>query len=77
MVAVADNRDSIIDVKCFNCSTSYVVIVNRYDMIKWLSGELPIQEALSYLSKNERELLLTNTCGKCFDEMFLCLDNEF
>lgn len=75
MVAIADNRDTFADVPCFNCSMVYVLHYNRQDMIDWLSGSLLIQDAMPYLTSGERELLLSNTCDSCFDNMFSALDN--
>jgi len=37
--------------------------------VKYKAGEL-IQNALPELSEDYRELLITNTCGECFDKMF-------
>jgi len=40
------------------------------DFIRWEEeGEL-IQNALPYLSADERELLISGICGGCFDKMF-------
>ena len=75
MVAIAYNRDTFADVPCFNCGVEYVLHYNRQDMIDWLSGSLLIQDAMPYLTSGERELLLSNTCDSCFDNMF-GLDNS-
>jgi hypothetical protein len=37
---------------------------------RWLSGEL-IQRALPDLTINERELLISGLCSKCWDQLFL------
>ena len=39
------------------------------DVTDWQNGKL-IQDAMPYLSADERELIISGTCGKCFDEMF-------
>ena len=43
--------------------------VNEDDYTSWENGEL-IQNAMPYLSADERELLISGTCGTCFDNMF-------
>jgi hypothetical protein len=72
---VAAVRDLPVDIECHICNRWYNILVNRYDLFDWTSGSLPIQNALSYLSANEREMLLSQTCGDCFDKMFPPLDN--
>jgi hypothetical protein len=58
---------------CGSCRREYNIIADRNDMEAWLSGDKYIQDALSYLSASERELLLTQTCNDCFEKMF---DND-
>jgi hypothetical protein len=70
MVAVVDNRCDSGSIPCLTCGNEYVIIYNREDMMSWLSGKDFIQDAMPYLSANERELLLSRTCGECFDKMF-------
>lgn len=74
MVAAVENRSFVMDIACVRCSTAYSIILNREDLVDWLSGSGAIQDILYYLSDGERELLLSNTCGSCFDEMFPPLD---
>jgi len=54
---------------CVRCGETTVIKANVSDVVAWQNGEL-IQDVLSYLSDDERELLISKTCGKCFDEMF-------
>ena len=54
---------------CLTCGETTTITANASDVIAWQTGEL-IQDVLGYLSKEERELLISKTCGKCFDEMF-------
>lgn len=54
---------------CLRCGETTTITANASDVIAWQTGEL-IQDVLGYLSKEERELLISKTCGKCFDEMF-------
>lgn len=54
---------------CNVCNESHIVRVKAKDYDRFSIGEL-IQNASPYLTPNERELLISGTCGKCFDEMF-------
>lgn len=72
---VASTYDSIYDVRCNYCKRVYVISCNRDDLYDWLSGYSHIQDILNYLTAGERELLLSGTCGECFDKMFPPLDN--
>jgi len=75
MIACGD-RCSVIEIRCKHCLANYAIMYNRDDMVDWLSGSKSIQDALWYLSADERELLLSSICGKCFNEMFPPLDND-
>jgi hypothetical protein len=76
MVAISNNRTNIADVCCEMCGQYYTIFYNREDMISWLSGSLPIQEAMPYLTAGERELFISGTCSTCFDFLFPPLDND-
>lgn len=73
---VAAIYDLPVDIQCCMCRHWYTVIVNRHDLNDWLSGSRPIQDALDYLSPSEREILLSQTCGDCFNELFPPLDSD-
>lgn len=73
---VAAVRGLPVDIQCVKCYTWHNILVNREDMYDWTSGSLPIQTALHYLSPNEREILLSQICGDCFDKMFPPIDND-
>lgn len=75
MVAAVEDRSYILDVECWRCASITSIIVNKEDLVDWMSGDGPIEDILYYLSDNERELLLSNTCGRCFDSLFDALDN--
>lgn len=74
MVAGYQDRSFVIDVKCLYCGIVTSIILNKQDLIDWMSGSGPIEKILYYLSANERELLISNTCGECFDNLFPPLD---
>lgn len=55
-------------VHCTDCGSEHTLWVNRYDYARWQGGEL-IQNAMPYLSADERELLISGICGTCWDEL--------
>ena len=58
MDAISNNRNDIADLFCSNCWRYFTVYYNREDMLDWLTGTLPIQDAMPYLTAGERELFL-------------------
>ena len=58
-----------VDVQCIFCQKETSVEFKWADYVSWQSGEL-IQNAMPYLSAAERELLISETCGDYFDDMF-------
>lgn len=58
-----------LNVKCFVCKRNFVIEVPKEGYVEWCNGTL-IQDAMPTISPAERELLISGTCGKCFDEMF-------
>ena len=61
---------SVYDVYCKHCGTMYQILANRDDVHAWLSGSGYIQDVLGYLSPAERELMISNTCNNCWNQMF-------
>mgnify|MGYP003388263233 CR=1 FL=1 len=61
-------RDRFVTIPCRMCKVEHSLVVDAQDMFDWNSGKL-IQEAMPYLSREQRELLISGTCGDCFDEM--------
>ena len=64
------NTDFVAPVTCRICNQTYDIHCNKTDYDKWKSGEGYVQDVLSYLSADQREMLISATCGKCFDELF-------
>ena len=75
MVAFAD-RDRQLVASCVHCGVEYVLWVNEQDFLDWTSGSGYIQDKLPYLSADERELLISGTCGNCWKDMFGSMDDE-
>ena len=57
------------DITCVHCGSDHEVWTKPGDLETWSKGEL-IQEVLYYLSEDDRELLLSATCGICWDRLF-------
>ncbi len=65
---VAPEFDTIYAVKCRMCGSVNLVSLVESDFNKWKQGQV-IQKALPYLDVNQRELLMTQICGTCFDAL--------
>lgn len=57
-----------IKTKCFECLTNFSLMVDPVDRGRMQLG-VHIQDAMPYLTAGERELIISNTCEKCFDTM--------
>lgn len=66
MVAFAKQTYSV---TCEMCGKTVNIEAYPQDISDWENGEL-IQSALPYLNADEREILISKTCGECFDRMF-------
>ena len=60
---------------CMCCGQAATVIVVRSEYEAFRRGEL-IQRAMPSLPEDERELLITGTHSKCWDQMFEDDDDE-
>jgi hypothetical protein len=56
-------------IDCVQCKETQSITVGNGDLVNWQNGEL-IQDAMPYLSAGEQEVLVSGTCGACFDKMF-------
>ena len=66
---MSNNKISI-QVPCAQCGEIHTIRVYYDDWQAWRSGEKLVQEAFPYLSAENRELLISRICPKCWDEMF-------
>jgi len=57
-------------VDCSDCGGEFVIHCNRSDLIKYTLRLASASEAMPYLSREDREILISNTCPKCYEEMF-------
>ena len=58
----------ILKKKCGRCKQIVEIVCKIEDFRAWKNGEL-IQRAMPYLTADQRELLISGVCGKCFDKM--------
>ena len=71
MVAInEDVADTVMAVSCNMCAANHVIFVKMHDYIEWKNGAGFIQDLMPYHSDADRELLISGTCGPCFDSMF-------
>ena len=61
---------SVVAVPCKKCNGMNEIDVDFEKFIAWRSGKMLIQEALPELDADQRELLISGICPKCWDEMF-------
>lgn len=62
-------KDVSIVTTCPFCGHANFVEVNEDDYLDWSDGTLA-QVAFPYLSADEREMLISGICPKCWDSMF-------
>lgn len=57
-------------ITCEDCRKTYMVEVDYQGYCDWLYGGKLLQHALPHNTHDERELLLSHTCGPCYDALF-------
>lgn len=65
----------IIQTQCRNCGKIENLTLNIDDWDNYQAGEL-IQNCFPYLTPNQRETMISDICGECFDNMFKYDENE-
>lgn len=75
IIATPDADTCTVSVRCLSCQAKETFNVSYKAFVAWERGEL-IQEALPELSLGQREILISNTCGECFDGMFKNIEDE-
>ena len=63
-------RSTKIISQCVHCGARKEIMVNIGDFILWESGKSHINQCLSYLDRDEREMLISQTCGDCWINIF-------
>lgn len=58
-----------IEAKCDMCGKVHTIKTTYEDIKAYQDGAL-VQDVFPYLSPGERELIISGTCGECFDNLF-------
>jgi hypothetical protein len=58
-----------VDITCCDCGITTTLDVTPAQVALHQAGA-PAQAVFSHLSADERELLISRTCGPCFDSIF-------
>ena len=69
IMVASNSSNGVLEIQCRKCGRLVDVFVNMDDFYAWQDGKL-IQDALPYLTPDEREIIMSNICGPCFDKMF-------
>ena len=56
-------------VQCRMCGRVHVLRLLQADVLRWQAGEM-IQRVFTELDPGTRELMISQTCSACFDELF-------
>ena len=72
---VAPNENVIVVIQCRLCQKDQKLTVPAEGLRKRQAGAL-IQDAFPELSKGDRELFVSQTCGECWDKMFALEEEE-
>lgn len=59
-----------IECTCPFCEETHIVVVDTIDYIAWENGDVLAQNAFPYLSADEREMLISGICPKCWEKTF-------
>ena len=62
-------------IPCTWCKTVVDIPVTMIQIERWRNGAM-IQQAMPQLSKDLREMFISGTCAKCWDQMFPPEDDD-
>ncbi len=60
----------IINGQCRICKKYFAFNVKKEDYTDYISNRKLIQQAFPYLTADERELMISETCNACFNDIF-------
>ena len=69
-------RNMNISITCASCRKPIELPITENDVAAWQASDEHVQNYFPQLSDDQRELLISGTCGACFDAMFACADDE-
>ena len=62
-------KTTVLRGQCPFCGVSWGITVSVEQYGKWQAGAY-IQDVMSNLTVDEREMLISGICGKCFDALY-------
>lgn len=68
-------RETSLTIACRMCGEPQTIWFDIADWNEWRAGAY-IQDAMPYLTAAEREMLISQTCDNCWNNLFADLDNE-
>lgn len=57
-------------IRCRHCRESYIVPISEQEYLNWIKKGTFVQDEFPKLDSNERELLISQTCGNCWNKIF-------
>lgn len=57
-------------IRCRHCRESYIVPISEQEYLNWINKGTFVQDEFPKLNSNERELLISQTCGNCWNKIF-------
>ena len=66
---MSSERETSLELPCQMCNEPVTIWFDIADWNDWQGGTL-IQDAMPYLDLDEREMLISRTCGKCWEKLF-------
>ena len=66
---MSDELDFELECVCNHCDYTENVLVREQDYNSWHNGGFA-QDAFPYLTAEQRELMISNTCNDCWQEFF-------
>jgi hypothetical protein len=76
MDLVTKNEYVTLDKRCRHCGERTAMRVKFADLKRYSEPDSYVQDCFPYLSAADRELLLSATCGTCWDRMFKPLEDD-
>jgi len=70
MVIFANDDMVTLEIMCCECHKVFSLRVKKADYERYKNGESHIQYIFPYLKPAERELLISRTCGTCWNKLF-------
>lgn len=72
-----EERNVVLSVRCDFCGKTYAVYVTEESFEEFTSpNRRHIQDIFPYLGADERELLISHTCGFCWEKIFSFSEHE-